>query len=106
MSKYITKSFKVEEIKDAMDDWDDGALVLHKEHDWVSEDKYEYCTYILKEKATGNYFSVDDSRSGSYYSDWYYDSEDWEGAMALTQVEPEKVIEVNWVAVKKNKENK
>lgn len=43
---------------------------------WVSEGKYEYRKYVCEiledNNPTGVYLSQSQSRSGSYYTDWYY----------------------------------
>ena len=110
MSKCETKDFRIEEVESAMIAWwdevDGGTLALHDECKWISAGKSEYCAYILKEKATGNYYSVEDSRSGSCYLDWNYDSSDWGDIMTLKQVEPKEVTTISWAVTSKDKESK
>lgn len=53
-------------IDDLPDDWeeiDDGQ--------WVDEGKYSYNTTIVSKN--GKFFAIDQSRSGSYFSDYFYD---------------------------------
>lgn len=48
---------------------------LTEEIDWEDEDKYQYATFLYKVTLADDsvhYISMDVSRSGSYYSDYYY----------------------------------
>jgi hypothetical protein len=49
----------------------DADLDVVEEGDWVQDHKYQHCTTIVKDKE-GNYFQFENSRSGSYHTDWYY----------------------------------
>ena len=44
-----------------------------EEGDWVVEHKYEICDIYLKHKHTEDHFCITLRRSGSYFSDYYYD---------------------------------
>ena len=44
-----------------------------EEGDWVVEHKYEICDIYVKHKHTEDYFCITLCRSGSYFSDYYYD---------------------------------
>lgn len=39
-------------------------------------DKYQYATMIAKHIPTGKHYSAEICRSGSYFTDWWYDHED------------------------------
>lgn len=53
-------------------DYDDvHGLKVVEEGDWTQEHKYQYCSTIVQDNE-GNYFQLDNSRSGSYHTDWYY----------------------------------
>jgi hypothetical protein len=59
----------------------------------------EYKDYACKEsivKFNGKYYSITESRSGSYYSDYFYDEP------TIVEVEPktETVVITKWVAKK------
>ena len=57
-----------------------------EEDDWTDEGKYSYSRAVYK-CDQGNHFMVHSSRSGSYYSDYYYSEPE------VTQVVPKvKVI--------------
>lgn len=67
-----------------------------EEGDWVSEHKYEFCQIIVKEIGTDNYFAIDLSRSGSYFTDYYYDDPEFS---RVKRVEETKVV-VSYVPIK------
>ena len=61
------------------------------------EGKYQYQENILKETATGVFYTFSLSKSGSYFTDFTYNFEWLEDEVELTQVvKTTKVIEV-WV---------
>lgn len=66
-------NFTTEEIKDIA--WGDNPdFVVIEDGDWINE--YKDCDVrevIVQQKTTGKYFRIDQSRSGSYYSDYEYD---------------------------------
>ena len=61
-----------------------------KEGDWISEGKWETKEVIFKDAETGRFYSMSGTRSGSYYSAYYYE-DDFE-AVEVEKVE--KVITV------------
>jgi hypothetical protein len=70
------------------------TLLCVEDGDWISEGKYQHqdCVYADDE---GNYFMISNSRSGSYHTDWYYNTP------TITQVERVvKMVETTtWEAV-------
>jgi len=54
------------------------------EGDWEQDHKYQYNTSIYEYE--GRYIRVNQSRSGSYHSDWYYNDPDFD------EVAPRKVV--------------
>lgn len=66
-------NFTTEEIKDIA--WGDNPdFVVIEDGDWINE--YKDCDVrevIVQQQSTGKYFRIDQSRSGSYYSDYEYD---------------------------------
>jgi hypothetical protein len=97
----LRKTFPTQDVFDAINYVVTDTLKLHKEFDWVEEGKYSTCAYILKDTTTGKFYWAYDSRSGSYFSDYYYDSEDWdkEGTMDLQEAEEREVTKVRWCGV-------
>ena len=61
-----------------------------EEGEWISGGKWEHKETIFKDTETGQCYKICVSRSGSYYSDYYYE-DDYE-AVAVKPVE--KVITV------------
>lgn len=66
-------NFTTEEIKGIA--WGDNPdFVVTEDGDWINE--YKDCDVreaIVQQQSTGKYFCIDQSRSGSYYSDYEYD---------------------------------
>ncbi|AFC21786.1 ribonucleotide reductase [Cronobacter phage vB_CsaM_GAP32] len=57
---------------------DDGIkFVTVKEGDWIDEGKYSYCDWTFFFPELNVYVHCSQSRSGSYYSDYYYDDPDF-----------------------------
>jgi hypothetical protein len=71
-------------------------LTVVEEGDWVQDHKYQNCTTIVTDEE-GNFFQLDNNRSGGYHTDWYY------GEPFISQVKRvEKVVTktiVSWEAV-------
>ena len=68
-----------------------------EEGEWIQDYKYQ-CREIVF-KFEDKHYSLVESRSGSAFTDWYYNSEDWNDEVEVTEVEPVEVIEVGWRAV-------
>ena len=70
MSNELVEELKilVEESGFDLEDLEGAEIV--EEGDWVSEGKYEICETIIKYKE--KLFCMVQSRSGSYYTDYYY----------------------------------
>ena len=66
-------SFTKIQIKEIV--WGDNPdFQIIEDGDWVNEYKdYDLKETIVQQKSTGKYFRIDQSRSGSYYSDYEYD---------------------------------
>jgi hypothetical protein len=63
---------------------------------WEQDYKYQLKSSVYKHKASGRFFMLHESRSGSPFSDWHYDDPQ------ITEVSPETrtVIVTDWVTVK------
>lgn len=95
------KTFKKVDIKNAAwDDYDDDApLVLEHEGPWSAEGKYQYQECILRDTATGLFYSYNVGRSGSPFTDYDYTIDYEPDEIELVQVAlVTKVIKV-WAAV-------
>lgn len=52
-------------------DDDIKGLIRVEKGEWIDEGKYSYCSDIYSTE-DGNHFKIDNSRSGSYHTDYYY----------------------------------
>lgn len=105
---------KLEQLKAMLDaeclnSWGEGCydidnIDIDDEHglktvvagEWVQDGKYQYHEEIVQDNE-GNYFCINNNRSGSYHTDWYY------GEPSVSQVKRvEKVVTktvVSWEVV-------
>lgn len=60
--------------------------------DWMQEYEFQHAEHIIKH-VDGRHFRLNQGRSGSYYSDWYYDSTDICEVKQVT----ETVVVTKWV---------
>jgi hypothetical protein len=88
--------FKSEDIKELLDEEDVEGFELVEMGDWVSEGKYECSTSIFKFQ--DKFYLITDSRTGSHYTDWYYESSDWGDEIECTEVVPKEITKIKWVA--------
>ena len=79
----------VEEIGYDLEELEEAEIV--EEGDWVSEGKYEICESIIKYK--DKFFRMIQSRSGSYYTDYYYNDP------TFYEVEPKVITKTVYVKV-------
>ncbi len=84
---------------------DEYQFDVIEEGEYEQDHKYQHATHIVKctkspiEQEVGRTFFVNDSRSGSYHSDWYYNTE-WNKDLTLTECEPKEITIKKWVEVK------
>jgi len=69
---------------------DAEGFEIIEEGDWEQEHKDQYASHIVK--LDDQYFSVNESRSGSYHTDWYYGDTD---IVPVDRLEETKVV-VSW----------
>ena len=65
---------------------------------WRDDGKYSHNEYIFKFQ--DKYYLVLNSKTGSYYSEYYYNSEDWSEEIECPEVEKKEKITHEWVVVK------
>lgn len=63
--------------------------------DFVSGGKYEHKESVIKDKNTGKYYSVFQSRTGSYFTDYHFEDD-----LEAVEVEPVEVTETIYKIVK------
>lgn len=88
MSGYIKLGLSSQEAVEEILDGAHHDFIIIDAGEWVSDGKYDGRTTIVQRLSDKTFWSVNSSRSGSYYSDYdyYYDTE-------LLQVAPvEKTI--------------
>jgi len=70
--------------------------------DWVGDGrgKYSYQEIVFThEDHPSKFFSVTISRTGSYYSEWNYDSEYWKDEVEVDEVKKVEVVRYEWKSV-------
>ncbi|EDS77357.1 putative RecF/RecN/SMC N domain [Clostridium botulinum C str. Eklund] len=70
-------------------------LEFQEQTEWIDEGKYQYCSYIYRDKISNKYFLTGISRSGSYFSDYYYSWED-EDTFEFIEVSKKKIVKEIW----------
>jgi hypothetical protein len=80
------------------EDSEDERYEYIDETGWEDEGKYSYEKFIFK--FDGKFYSVGVSRSGSYYSDYYYNYEDWGKEIECLEVEKVEKVIYEWTTVK------
>ena len=71
---------------------DSNEYEIVDEGDWIADYKYEMCEHIFKDLTTDKTYSISFSRSGSYFTDWYYCWEDQDTYVCDEVAKYEKVI--------------
>lgn len=72
MSKY-TKELVAKEWDENAEDSDLYEII--EEDDWTQDGKYQFANTVVQ-TPDGKYWSIRQSRSGSYHTDWYYNDPD------------------------------
>lgn len=75
---------------------DDSDFKLIEEGTWIDDGKYSYIESIFECK--GKTYSLDCTRSGSYFSDYYYCWED-QDTYECREVKKIEVIAHKWVSI-------
>lgn len=68
----LAKLYK--EAHNCIEDIDHDLLEIVEDGDWISEGKYEYHDTVVKFR--DQYFTIQESRSGSYFTDYHYNDTD------------------------------
>ena len=93
-----TLTVKPDDVKSFAWEGDD-KFELIEEGEFTQDYKYQNATNIYKELSTGRMFALDISRSGSPFTDWYYDLED-QDTLDLYEVEKVEVVSHKWKEIK------
>jgi len=90
--------FKKEDLLSITEDEYPVGFTAVEEGDWVQVYKQQLKEIVFKYQ--DHFYSLTESRTGSPFTDWYYDSEYWPDEVDLVEVVPvEKIIKV-WERVK------
>lgn len=66
--------------------------------DWILDHKYEIKELVFRYE--GKTYLLSSYRSGSYYSDYYYEYEDWSGPVEVPECRPVQKTITTWEIVK------
>ena len=75
-------------------DYKEEGIEFIEESGWEDDGKYSNNTYVFK--YDGKYYCVYDSKTGSYYTDYYFGSENWGAEIECHEVESYEVIVKKW----------
>jgi hypothetical protein len=82
------------EVMDLSAGESENGFTLVEQGEWVSDGKYDLCHWIFQHD--NKFYQINDSRTGSYYSDYYHESEDWDDLVECSEVEKVEVIRHEW----------
>jgi hypothetical protein len=103
MEELVTREILVSELETIyFEDGTDDFELIHKDR-WEQDGKSQYQQVIYKAKDDGKYYSLWVSRSGSPFTDWYYDQFEYakEGdTVELTEMTKVEKTVVSWEAVR------
>lgn len=98
-----TRAFPFEVVKDAYFQEGNEQLEQIYEGPWEQDGKYQYQEVIFKATDDGKYYAFYATRSGSPFTDWYYDQFEYRRAEdateELTEVERKEKVIITWKAV-------
>lgn len=80
------------------DDWTDNFVVADRGR-WVVEGKYDYMRLIIYHTETQRYYQYCFTRSGSYFTEYYYGIDDEPDEIEIREVVPHKVTRTKWAVV-------
>lgn len=87
------KFSKEDMISITKDDTPIGFEII-EEGDWTQNNRFQLKDWIFEYK--GKFYRLTESRSGSPFMDWYYDSDDWPKEVEVPEVKPVEVITTQW----------
>ena len=86
--KYNNLAFELVDASDVP--FEDDMYLLVEYTDWIGVHKGESRDIIFSKESDGLYYRIRQYRSGSDFTDWYYEAE------APVRVEPETVAKIVW----------
>jgi hypothetical protein len=96
----IIKKEVLETLLDSRVGDDCSNWYLIEQGKWEDDGKYSYREVILQFDEDKAFYIYWESRSGSYFSDYYYAIEDEQDEIELAEVEKKEKVTYEWVTVK------
>ena len=93
MANYLNLS--EEDYDMIMSGLDTENFEVIEDGDFVSEGKYEHKESVVRHKETGKYYSVFQSRTGSYFTDYEFEND-----LEAVEVEPVEVTKTIYKVIK------
>lgn len=95
--------FKKEDMLRLTEEDPSEGFEIVEEDEWTQDHKHQLKDWIFKYE--GKFYQLTESRSGSPFTDWYYDSDDWGSQVEVEEVEPVEVKITKWKVVKNAPQN-
>jgi len=88
-----------EELNDIV--FEDGGefFEIIEKSEWEDNGKWQHQDIIFKWKADGKIYSLAHGRSGSYYTDWYWEVQEGDHDGMVTEVRQVEKVVKTWEAV-------
>lgn len=87
-----TRLFNASDVIEILDcfDHDTERYRIVDDGEWIDDGKYQSKVVVFEDLEDGTLWEARDCRSGSYYSDYFYESETWpkDGIVELNRVVP------------------
>jgi hypothetical protein len=84
--------------EDAYDDEDNLIYKYIEASEWEQNGKYQFIDVVFQDPSDGKYYSFSTGRSGSPFTDWYYELDDVSEVECVEVKQVEKVIKT-WESV-------
>lgn len=88
---------KKEILLDLLNYEESEGFEIEDEGNWVNRSKYDYNETIIS--YNDKFYLIEQSRSGSYHTDYYYDREDWSDEVECPEVIKTRVTKTVWKKV-------
>lgn len=90
--------FKKEDMLRLIEEDPSEGFEIVEEGGWTQNNRYQLKDWVFT--YAGKFYRLIESRSGSPFTDWYYDSDDWGSQVEVEEVEPVEVKITKWKVVK------
>lgn len=86
--------FKKEDMIMVEEDDCVGEFKVINQDDWTADHKYQHMTTIFEYDS--KFYALHSARSGSPFTDYYYESEDWGDEIDCAEMEEVEVVTKKW----------